>query len=76
MTHARITEALQQNLSRLPLEYQQRVIQFAEALVRSLHRGVPGERLAQLAGTLSPEDAHAMSEEIERACEQVRPDEW
>jgi hypothetical protein len=72
----KIAEALQQHLSRLPLEHQQRVLQFAEALLRSLDRGVPGDRLVQFAGTVTPDDAREMAQEIERGCEQVIADEW
>jgi hypothetical protein len=76
MTHAKIAESLERQLAQLPLEYQQRVLRFAEALVSSLDRGVPGQRLAHLAGTLTAEDARSMSEEIDRACERVRADDW
>ena len=72
----KIVEELQRHLSQLPLEHQQRVLRFAEALVSSLDQGVPGERLAEFAGTLTPDDARTMTEEIERGCEQVSADEW
>jgi hypothetical protein len=62
-------------ISKLPLESQQRVLEF----VRSLQRYGPGMSPASLdkhRGCITPEEGRKMAEAIEAGCEQVNLDEW
>lgn len=63
-------EILEQ-LDRLPLELQRRMLAFAQALVLSLPKGVPGKQLLHFAGILEADDVQAVTEAIEAGCEQV-----
>jgi hypothetical protein len=54
-----------------------RVLDFAQLLKRDeLPPGASGAQLADLAGSLSEQDADQMNAEIERAFERVDPNEW
>ena len=76
MTHSLIKQEIVKQLDQLPLELQQRVLDFTQALVLSLPKGVPGKRILRFAGILEPEDAQAMAQAIEAGCEQVDANEW
>lgn len=54
-----------------------RVLDFAQHLTQDeLLPGASGVQLAELAGSLSNEDADRMNAEIEQAFERVDPNEW
>ena len=40
------------------------------------HCGVSGSSLLRFAGAINPEDAHRMSDAIEKGCGRIDPDEW
>ncbi|MDA8021310.1 MAG: DUF2281 domain-containing protein [Thermoanaerobaculia bacterium] len=63
-------------LDRLPPDLQQRVVDFADALVASEPRGVPGARLLRFAGTIDPQSLQEMEQAIKEDCEQIDPDAW
>ncbi|MDQ3812622.1 MAG: DUF2281 domain-containing protein [Armatimonadota bacterium] len=71
-----IQQEIAKRLERLPLEQQQRVLHFAEALVLSAPKGVSGARFLQSSGTLNAEDVQAMAQAIEEGCERVDSHEW
>ena len=76
MTESVITQQLIKQVDQLPLEFQRRVLDFAQALALSLPKGVPGRSLLRFAGTIEAQDLKTMSEAIEASCEQVDTDEW
>lgn len=76
MTYSTIKQEIVRELDHLPLELQRRVLDFAQALVLSLPKGVPGRQLLRFAGALEAEDIQAMTQAIEAGCEQVDVDEW
>ena len=71
-----ITQQIIRQLDQLPFELQRRVLDFAQALVLSLPKGVPGKQLLRFAGAIGPDDIQAMSQAIEAGCEKVDTDEW
>lgn len=71
-----ITQQIINQLDQLPLELQRRVIDFTQALVLSLPKGVPGKHLLPFAGVIGPNDIQAMSQAIEEGCEKVNINEW
>ena len=55
---------------------QQRVLDFARALADSVPEGVPGDRLLQFSGMMTPEEAAGFLQSIEEDCERMNPGEW
>lgn len=76
MTESVITQQLVEQVDRLPIEFQRKVLDFAQALALALPKGVPGRSLLQFAGTIEADDLKAMSKAIQADCEQVDADEW
>jgi hypothetical protein len=76
MRKASIREEILAELDRLGSRQQRRVLDFARALSATRPRGKPGKALLAFAGTMSPDEAHAMALAIEEGCEKVNPDEW
>ena len=71
-----IADRLVDEIKSLAPELQQRVLEFAQALAISKHRGLPGRQLLQFAGDLTPEDAQLMRDAIEKGCEKIDSHEW
>lgn len=71
-----IKDEIVKQLDQLPFDLQKRVLDFAQALVISLPKGVSGKQLLRFSGTLTSEDAEAMSIAIETECEKVDLNEW
>ena len=70
-----VKERLLEQLDALPDEMQYRVLDFVEALILTLPKGVPGVQLLKFAGTIPESDLQLMREAIESGCERV-DDEW
>ena len=64
---------LLKEVEQLPLPLQQKVVDYAHALVQPRRRGTPGKDLLKFAGILSPEDAKEMMDAIEEGCERIDP---
>ena len=71
MVDAKIHDELIQQLDKLPIAVQRRVVEFARSLVSLPAQGVPGKDLIRFAGVIDPVDGKAMLEAIEVGCEQV-----
>jgi hypothetical protein len=69
MTDSSIKQETAKQLDHLPLESQRRVLDFTQALILSLPKGVSGKQLIRFAGILEAEDARAMAQAIEAGCE-------
>ncbi len=69
MVRSIIKEEIARQVDRLPIELQRRVLDFAQALVLSSTRGVPGKDLLRFAGTLDSKEAEAMVQAIAAGCE-------
>lgn len=81
MVDTAIKEELEKEMDRLPVPMQQRVLDFAHALVLSEpkdpeRKGVPGRELLRFAGLMSHEDAAEMLKAIEEECERIDPHGW
>ncbi len=76
MIHPTIKEEILARLDKLPFEQQRRVLDFAQALVVTLPKGVPGESLMRFAGVLDAKTLKEMEEAIEEGCEQIDKNEW
>ncbi len=70
-----IDEVIEQ-LRAMPQHLQWRVLEFAQSIVKSQVRGIPGQQLLRFAGSIPPEDLQLMREAIEQDCEQVDINEW
>jgi hypothetical protein len=70
-----VKKRLLEQLDALPDEMQYRVLDFAEALLLTLPKGVPGAQLLKFTGTIPASDLQLMREAIESGCERV-DDEW
>lgn len=71
MTESAITRQLVEQVDQLPLEFQRKVLDFAQALALALPKGVPGRSLLRFAGAIEAEDLRAMSDAIQADCGQV-----
>jgi hypothetical protein len=69
MTDSSIKQEIAKQLDRLPPELQRRVLDFTQALILSLPKGVSGKQLIRFAGILEAEDARAIAQAIEAGCE-------
>lgn len=76
MIDATIEHELSTCLNKLPLEQQQRVLEFARTLIAPALQGVCGSTLLQFAGKIDPVDLDLMSQAIEQGCEKVDTNEW
>jgi len=76
MVNPTLERELHLQLENLKPDAQQRVLEFARALVMVRPRGVPGRELLRFAGTLSDEEAKQMMEAIDEDCGKVDLDAW
>lgn len=76
MVNPTLERELHQHLQALKPAAQQKVLEFAEALVITRPRGVPGQELLRFAGTMSDEDAKEMMEAVDEECGKVDGDGW
>jgi len=76
MSQLTIREEIEKQLDNLPIELQQRVLNFAQSLALSLPKGASGKQLLHFAGTIKSDDAELMKKAIENGCEQVDLNEW
>ena len=76
MVNSRIRDELLQRLDKLSPDLQQRVLAFADALATSTPRGLSGEAVLALSGTLSDSDAAEIAAVIEADCECVDSGAW
>ncbi len=76
MVSPAIRQKLLERLDQLPLPQQRRVLDFADALVQTKPRGVPGKELAKHIGLFDEQSLREMQEAIEEHCERIDPDKW
>ncbi len=76
MTESDIKQEIVRELDRLPVEWQRRVLDFAQALALSRPKGVPGKQLLRFAGILTAAEAEILLQDIETGCERVDVNEW
>ena len=69
MTDSPIKQEIAKQLDRLPPELQRRALDFTQALILSLPKGVSGKQFIRFAGILEAEDAQAIAQAIEAGCE-------
>jgi len=70
--HLQLTDCL----GRLPVEKQQRVLEYARTLAGPLPVGTKGNDLLRFAGSIDEADLDEISRAIESGCEKVDEDEW
>lgn len=75
MTSAVVTQVVH-HLESMPLNLQEQVLAFVQALDSAIRRGVAGRQLLKFAGTIDKADLQLMSQAIEEGCEQVDLNEW
>jgi len=68
--------AVTEQLSILPENLQQKVLEFVQALRISERRGVSGKELVRFAGLIPPDDLQQMREAINDGFGQVDLNEW
>ena len=71
-----VKNKLLEQLDALPYELQRKVLDFAQALVLSAPRGIPGKKLLHFAGAIPASDLQLMSDAIEAESEKIDWDEW
>jgi hypothetical protein len=71
-----IKEEIVEQLDKLPIGLQKRVLDFTQALILSMPKGLSGKDIKKFVGIISPEDAKAIEEAIEEGCEQVDINEF
>ncbi len=76
MPQPSLQQEITSEVSRLALDQQERVLEYARSLARERPEGVPGRELTRFAGTIPSEDLDRMMAAIEENCEQVDGDAW
>jgi len=76
MMNTTVEKDIHEELTRLPLERQRQVLEFARALAVVKVHGVRGQDLLHFAGTIDHEDLTVIEQTIKEGCEKVNPDEW
>lgn len=76
MSDQTIEKQILDQLSKLPIEQQHRVLDFARTLAGTKPAGRSGRELLNFAGTIHIGDLNIMSQAIEEGCEQVNLNEW
>lgn len=76
MVDAAIQHELTSCLEQLPVQKQQRVLEYARALAAPSPIGTKGVDLLHFAGTIGVADLDEMSRAIESGCEGIDEDEW
>jgi hypothetical protein len=76
MSEEQIRTELIEQMHKLPLDKQQRVLGYAHSLVETNTAGFPGSELMEFAGIMSPEEAKEFLQSIEEDCERIEPNEW
>ena len=76
MVNPLIKRELEEQLNRLPVEMQRRVLNYAFELATRRPKGVKGATLVKFAGEIPAEDLQTMARAIEQDCEQVDLHEW
>ena len=75
MNNSIITAVIEQ-LSILPENLQQKVLEFVQALRIAERRGVSGKQLLRFAGSIPPDDLRMMQQAIDNGFGQVDLHEW
>jgi hypothetical protein len=76
VTEISLQNDLLKQVNQLPSAMQQRVLDFARALAESEPQGVPGDKLLQFSGMMTPEEAREFLQSIEEDCERIEPGDW
>jgi hypothetical protein len=76
MSDQTLQKQILDQLSKLPIEQQHRVLDFARRLAGTSPAGRSGRELLNFAGTIPISDLNMMSQAIEEGCEQVNLNEW
>lgn len=76
MQNSAIEKEILSQLSKLAVEQQKLVLNFARTLALATPIGTPGKELLRFAGTIELDDLKLMTQAIEDGCEQVDRDEW
>jgi hypothetical protein len=74
MSNQSLQKEILDQLSKLPIEQQRQVLDFARTLAKPI--GKQGKDLLHFAGGINAEDLKLMSQAIEEGCEQVNINEW
>ncbi len=75
MASKSIEKKLLEELSRLPSDRQQRVLDYARTLAAG-RVGLPGKELLSFSGAIESGDLEEMARAIEEACERIDSNEW
>ncbi|HGJ65484.1 TPA: hypothetical protein ENS27_08865 [bacterium] len=73
---ASIKQEIIEQIDKMPIDLQKRVLDFAHALVLSEPKSIPGRDLLKFVGIMTPEEAEEMAKAIEDGCEQIDESGW
>lgn len=71
MMNTTVEKDIHEQLTRLPIERQRQVLEFARALAIVKVHGVQGQGLLHFAGTIDHEDLASIEQAIKEGCEKV-----
>ena len=71
-----VEQEIHHQLEVLPVSQQRQVLDFARALAIARPRGVPGQSLLSLAGTIDAPDLAVISQAVREDCEQINSEGW
>ena len=69
MVSSTLERELREHLEQLPEGKQREVVEYARALAKPKSRGISGEEILAITGTIEPDDIERMKQAIEEGCE-------
>jgi hypothetical protein len=76
MINPSLKKEILNQLNRLGVKQQKRVLDFARSLSSAKPNGLPGKTLLSFAGTIAAGDLRTIARAIEEDCEKVNLNEW
>ena len=76
MAEISIEKAILDEIHRLEIDQQRKVLVFARSLSLTPPEGIPGKDLLRFAGTIEKDDLTKMAQAINEPCESINCDEW
>jgi ADP-dependent phosphofructokinase/glucokinase len=71
-----VKQEIARRIEALPIEMQERVLEFVSSLAAADRKGENGTVLRQFSSTLDAVSAREMSEAISKGCEQIDARDW
>ena len=76
MAETSIFKDILEEIHKLDMPRQERVLEFARSLANDQSAGIPGKNLLRFAGAIDKDNLEEIAQAIEKGCERVDRNEW